>query len=137
MCQGVGAVTVLAPSDINVETLENRALNKLPELSLHTALNGEFSKSFEGFIADRVGFRTDFIMMSKSVENAYGVVMREAPAVVFSSDLANRGGSGSAAADGAPEQNKSAAQALGAGGAGRSDDLGSVGFAVRRDQDGQ
>ena len=85
-------ITVLIPADKNVEALENRALIKLPELSLRTALSGEFSSQFEGFITDRVGFRTGFISMSRKIESAYGVAMRDAPTVVFSSNQASWGG---------------------------------------------
>ena len=110
------AVTVLIPADKKVERLENRTLNKAPDLSLRSALNGGFSKEFEDYIADRVGFRTDFILLSKSIEGAYGVAMREAPTVIFSNNPVNRGGQVPARANNASEQNESASQARGAGG---------------------
>ena len=110
-------VTHLAPADGRVEELENRALTALPELSLRTALSGEFSSRVEGYIADRVGFRTDFVLMSQSIGSAYGVAMREAPTVIFSSNPANRAGHVSEPADLGPGNSAGGAPGSGVGGA--------------------
>lgn len=72
----------LLPNDKNIETLENRSINKAPEINLVTASSGEFSKQFEEFIADRVAFRTSLIKFTKGLEGAYGIVPKDAPKIV-------------------------------------------------------
>ena len=77
-----GAVIALTPVDSGIEKLEHRAVNKAPELSISSAMSGGFAKGFEAFIADQVGYRTDFIMISKSIERAYGFTPDDKPRVV-------------------------------------------------------
>lgn len=77
-----GAVIALTPVDAGIEKLEHRAANKVPALSVRSAMNGGFAKGFEAFIADQVGFRTDFIMISKGIERAYGFTPDDEPRVV-------------------------------------------------------
>ena len=82
---------VLAPADKNVENIEHRVLSSAPALNLRTALNGEFSKQFEAYIADQVGFRTDFISISKGIERAYGFTPQDSPLLVNISSFAEKG----------------------------------------------
>ena len=76
------SIILLAPNDTRVEDLEHRTLNEMPELNLQTAMNGGFSKQFEEFIADQVGFRTSFVMLSRNIESAFGAAMRDEPVLV-------------------------------------------------------
>ena len=77
------ALFVLVPADKKVEELENRSINRAPLLDLQSALSGEFSKEFDDYIADRVGFRTDFILLSKSISGYYGITLKDEPVIVI------------------------------------------------------
>jgi len=74
---------IIFPDDLRVLVVENRNLNSLPQLSVETALNGEFAAQFEGYVADRVGWRTDLIMVAKGIESAYGLRRQGEPTVVM------------------------------------------------------
>lgn len=85
------ALIIILPDDLRILEIENRNLNKAPRLSLQTALNGEFATSFEGYIADRVAWRTDLIMVAKGIENSYGFQLQGAPTVVMVNPLQTQG----------------------------------------------
>jgi len=86
------ALIILAPADKNIETLENRTINKAPALNIQTAMNGSFSKDFNDFISDQVGFRTDLILASKSITGHYGITLKDEPVIVIANNsTADRG----------------------------------------------
>ena len=67
-----GTVT-LFPADERVIENENRSFNRFPELTAENVFGGEFGKQFEEWIADRVGYRADFVSASMSIVDAAGV----------------------------------------------------------------
>ena len=113
------ALIFFAPSDKKAGALEHRTLSKAPELNLRTALNGEFSRQFESFIADQVGFRTDFIMISKSIERAYGITLRDEPIVLNISAREREGAAGAPALSGSGHDGNGNSES---GNAGRDND---------------
>ena len=81
------ALIALFPADTKIEEQENRSRNKAPALTLQSALKGEFSKEFDDFLADQVGFRTDFIMLSRNISDNYGISPKDGPVIVNLSDV--------------------------------------------------
>ena len=68
----VGTVT-LFPYDERVIEYENRSFNQFPELTAENVFGGGFGKQFEEWIADRVGYRADFVSASMSIAQISGV----------------------------------------------------------------
>ena len=116
---------LLIPADKNIETLENRSINKAPALTLQSAMNGSFSKEFNDFISDQVGFRTDLILASKSIAGHYGVTLKDEPVIVIANNSQADRGTGAGYDDTDDWQDPVSAQQEDASGSGNSQQAGS------------
>ena len=72
------AIITLFPRDERTIVRENRAYNRLPEISVQNIFSGGFSRSFGPYLSDRVGYRASFITASKLMERARGLQKVEA-----------------------------------------------------------
>lgn len=68
-----GAVFVWLPADEASVREENRTIAKLPEVNAETITSGEFSRGFEDYVGDNVGFRGFFTDFSKLISANKGI----------------------------------------------------------------
>lgn len=80
-------IGVLAPKDEEALKRENRELTPMPTLSKETILSGSFSKDFENYLADNVGFRSYFMDFSSSITALKGVEIESGKVVSTKKDL--------------------------------------------------
>ena len=80
-------ITVFAPKDMSAVKKENRELKKMPELNSQTVLSGEFSKGFEDYLADNVGYRSKFMDASSRIETAKGIKPKSGKVVTAAKNL--------------------------------------------------
>lgn len=66
-------IGVLAPKDLSAVEKENRELKAMPDLSVQAVVSGNFSKEFEDYLADNVGYRSFFMDASAKLEGLKGV----------------------------------------------------------------
>lgn len=62
---------ILIP-DKNFSELENRDLQKMPNLSISSIKSGDFSSSFQNYISDQFIFRNNFVKLKSSVDKLLG-----------------------------------------------------------------
>ncbi|MDR0838213.1 MAG: hypothetical protein LBN99_01065 [Oscillospiraceae bacterium] len=67
------AIITLFPRDARTIERENRAFNRLPEISLKNIFSGGFARDFEPYVSDRVGYRASFVSASRLLERARGL----------------------------------------------------------------
>jgi len=65
-------VTVF-PKDAKAEVQENRPLAKMPEFSLKSLFSGEFTTSFETYLSDNVGMRSDLVNLGTEFKKLQGI----------------------------------------------------------------
>lgn len=74
-------IGIFAPKDAASVREENREIRQMPKFSAETLFNGSFSKDFEDYLADNVGFRGKFtalaakLNMYKGVNSKYGTLV--------------------------------------------------------------
>lgn len=74
-------IGIFAPKDAASVREENREIRKMPKFSAETLFNGSFSKDFEDYLADNVGFRGKFTALAaklnryKGVNSKYGTLV--------------------------------------------------------------
>lgn len=69
-----GFVTVvILPRDENSARVENRNLAELPQFSFERLKNGEFTRDFETFLSDNVGYRSVFTGFSSAYKSSKGI----------------------------------------------------------------
>ena len=66
------ALVTLFPRDERTVERENRAFNRLPEVSVKNIFSGGFAGDFEPYLSDRVGYRASFVTLAKEMEYARG-----------------------------------------------------------------
>ncbi|NLB29935.1 MAG: hypothetical protein GX823_06940 [Clostridiales bacterium] len=67
------AIVTLFPRDERTVERENRALNRLPEISIENIFSGGFARDFEPYLSDRVGCRASVVTLAKNMEYARGL----------------------------------------------------------------
>ena len=80
-------IGVLAPKDEEALKRENRELTPMPTFSKETVLSGSFSKDFEDYLADNVGFRSHFMDASATISAFKGVTTESGKVVSTKKDL--------------------------------------------------
>ena len=63
---------VLVPADVQSMSNENRKAKPFPSLTVKSCSSGEFSKEFEEYLSDSIGFRSFFINISSYLERHKG-----------------------------------------------------------------
>jgi len=66
-------IVVICPADKTSAEKENRNLAVMPEFNKETVLSGKFTKEFEDFLTDNVGFRSIFIDWNMYYDDGKGV----------------------------------------------------------------
>ncbi len=96
-------ITVIVPGDKRVEETEHRTLAKMPGLNMENVMGGGFSKEFENYISDNVGFRSSFIGLSMGISELYGMKgENEAQIVVLKPNEGNEAEKGNQATKPSP-----------------------------------
>lgn len=72
------ALVVICPKDMRASVQENRPLAEMPEISLKSLFNGDFSTGFETYLTDNVGLRSDFVNLGTKLEALRGIQKEEA-----------------------------------------------------------
>ena len=67
------AIVTLFPRDERTVERENRAFNRLPEISVNNIFSGGFAGGFEPYLSDRVGYRASFVTLAKRMEYMRGL----------------------------------------------------------------
>lgn len=80
-------VSVLTPGDTESILQENRTPAEFPELTKETFFSGDFSRNFENYLADSVGFRTFFTAQSAKVSDMKGLDLGLGKIMEVSKDL--------------------------------------------------
>lgn len=74
-------IGVFAPKDAASVKEENREISQMPKFSAETLFGGSFSKDFEDYLADNVGFRGKFTALAakfntyKGIDSKYGTLV--------------------------------------------------------------
>ena len=66
-------VVLVLPKDETAAVKENRTLAELPEFSFDALFRGEFTRDFETYLSDNVGYRSFFTDISSYYEDSKGV----------------------------------------------------------------
>ncbi len=80
-------IAVLLPKDLTAMEKENRELKEMPAFNAQTVLSGSFSKDFEDYLADNVGYRSFFMDISAKIENLKGIKTESGKIVSANKDL--------------------------------------------------
>ncbi|MBQ9915137.1 MAG: hypothetical protein IJO50_03225 [Clostridia bacterium] len=80
-------IGVLAPKDLSTIEKENRELKAMPALTKDRVLSGSFSKDFEDYLADNVGYRSFFVDLASKIENTKGIKTKDGRIVTTTKDL--------------------------------------------------
>ncbi len=71
-------LVVIFPKDMRASVQENRPLAEMPEFSLKSLFNGDFTTGFETYLSDNVGLRSDFVNLGTKLEALRGIQKEEA-----------------------------------------------------------
>ena len=83
------------PSDERASLKENRPLAEMPEFSLESLFEGQFTSQYETFLSDNVGLRSYFTALGSGIENTFGFTIEAQGQIVnlpSGSTLALHGG---------------------------------------------
>ncbi len=69
-------IGIFAPKDVASVREENREIKQMPKFSAETLFGGTFSKDFEDYLADNVGFRGKFTALSAKLNTYKGVTSK-------------------------------------------------------------
>lgn len=75
---GFFTLVAICPKDMRASVQENRPLAEMPELSLKSLFNGDFTTGFETYLSDNVGLRSDFLNLGTKLEALRGIQKEEA-----------------------------------------------------------
>ena len=74
---GLAVFLLLSPADTESILAENREVKQFPKATTETILSGVFSKEFEEFVDDNIGFRSKLMDISDSIKACFGYVPAE------------------------------------------------------------
>ncbi len=80
-------IGVLAPKDLSTVEKENRELKAMPTLTKDSLFSGSFSKDYEDYLADNVGYRSFFVDLASKIENLKGIKTKDGRIVTTTKDL--------------------------------------------------
>lgn len=80
-------IGVLAPKDMSAAERENRELKPMPAFNAETVFSGTFSKDFEDYLADNVGYRSFFMDISAKIDALKGIKTESGKIVSANKDL--------------------------------------------------
>lgn len=66
-------IVLVLPKDETAAVKENRTLAELPEFSFESLFKGEFTRDFETYLSDNVGYRSFFTDISAYYDNSKGI----------------------------------------------------------------
>lgn len=81
------ALVLIVPADVESVRAENREITKMPALNSNMVFSGKFAQTFEAFVNDHVGFRSELTKMSEAVEQAYGFTSELGKVVSIDKDV--------------------------------------------------
>lgn len=80
-------VGIVIPKDDSAAENENRTLAVMPEFTAKALFSGSFSRDFENYLADNVGFRTFFMNASSKLQSLKGIKPESGRMVTTTKDL--------------------------------------------------
>lgn len=80
-------VGIIVPKDEQSGIDENRALKEMPELTYENVFSGKFSREFEEYLSDNIGFRSKFMKLSSKINDLKGVSTNLGKIVYVNKDL--------------------------------------------------
>ena len=80
-------IGIIAPKDDSAAEKENRTLATMPDLTQESLFSGSFSRDFENYLADNVGFRSFFMNFSSRLQSLKGFKPKSGKMVSTAKDL--------------------------------------------------
>lgn len=80
-------VIFILPPDTKSFEKENRSITELPAISFESVVSGEFASNFEGYVNDRISFRSQIMNISKKIEENKGIAPPQGKVVYTNKDI--------------------------------------------------
>lgn len=79
---GLAVFLLLSPADTESILAENREVKQFPTVTSEQILSGAFSKEFEEFVDDNIGFRSKLMNISDAIKSCFGYVPEDGGKII-------------------------------------------------------